>query len=796
MPQVTLKDKLHSYYTSLGQNVRELPRFPDVLEARQRNEAGGENITILWAEAGAPDRPDRQRETKLIAQLGSLRDIYPHATHLLVVETLAGYSTEFKRFTRSLGVTVREETLLFDAEFKSDVNRDSSDIAREIRESAERADDLRVAQPFRSFNGRGEQIASGADVVAQLTDFVGGSPRNARVTFLVGPAGAGKTVAFEETFRRCYDAFQYKKARRQPSVRPLALTPKHLSRARGNTFQGVIHAFLNTEIARPIGASGLNWMIDEGQLALMCDGLDEVLASDDQFFDFLTDRLTAADGRGQVLVCVRDSLFNTCRNLHEFLLDATDYIDILQLDSWSTATKREFAHKRFRAKSDNPEAFINAIQSHPSARYLSDNPFYCRLLADLYSSGASFDQLTESALCERALHDILEREYNKGVITKAKINPTELNDVLEAAAEENLKNDFAGVPIDELRTIAEISCSQGMSPQEQEDLVMRLVQLPVFTRSRDSTSVIFVHEIIAFFLLARSLVRLVKRDQDEFVRKMDKASLIGRDALMRLIAESVQAERISLWPLIESPRLPVDSLRTILQTVIMAAPRDLPVAVKEHWLAHRSLEGIRFRNMDLRSANFQNSDLSDVVFESCDLQGSLFDGAILQNTAFLGSAAAESLGIRLDNASRVHSIRIGKRYLDKPTDIVRALTGQSETAHITNQPCPTAQQVTQVFLKFIRPDGQYRRDSLDMRGFLLGRRFDGAPRNQDILEVLCSHGYLSKHDRPTSGVERPSGQKLREITEYVTHRSESEGLRAAISELCPLSDCRHGFPHR
>src|ERR1043166_4609563 len=132
MPQVTLKDKLHSYYTSLGQNVRELPRFPDVLEARQRNEAGGENITILWAEAGAPDRPDRQRETKLIAQLGSLRDIYPHATHLLVVETLAGYSTEFKRFTRSLGVTVREETLLFDAEFKSDVNRDSSDIAREI----------------------------------------------------------------------------------------------------------------------------------------------------------------------------------------------------------------------------------------------------------------------------------------------------------------------------------------------------------------------------------------------------------------------------------------------------------------------------------------------------------------------------------------------------------------------------------------------------------------------------------------------------------------------------------------
>jgi hypothetical protein len=794
-PGLNLKQKLHSYYTSLGQRVRELPRYPAVLEARQRNEAGVERVTILCAESGSPDAPDRQRETKLIGQLGSLRDIYPHATHLLVVETLSGYSTEFKKFTRSLGVTVREEMLLFDAEFKSDVNRDASDIAREIRESAEQADSLRVAQPFRSFTGRGDLVTSGPDAVERLTNFLTSRAENARIAFLVGPAGAGKTVAFEETFRRCYESFQQKKARRLQAVRPLALTPKHLSRVRGNTLQGVIHAFLNNEIARPIGLNGLNWMIDNGQLAVMCDGLDEVLATDDQFFDFLTDRLTAVNGRGQLLVCVRDSLFNTCRNLHEFLLDATDYIDIFQLDSWSTATKRDFAHKRFSSDSRQPEGFIGVIQSHPSARHLSDNPFYCRLLADLYSIGVLIGELTESALCDRALDQMLEREYSKGVISRAKVNLTELRDVLEAAAEENLKNDFAGVPIDELRTIAEIICSAGMSVQEKDDLVMRLVQLPVFARSRDGTAVDFVHEITGFFLLARSLVRLLKRDSDEFVRKMDKASLIGRDALIRLIAENITFEGLSdrLWNLMESPRLPANSLRAILQTAVVAAPAGLPAAVKQHWFAHRSLEGVRLRNMDLREANFQNSDLTDAAFEACDLHGSSFDGAILQNTTFSGPSTSGSYHVRMDDVTRVHSIRIGKQYFDNITDIVRVLTGKSDDAAVTGQPCATAKQTMQLFLKFVRPDGQYRRDSLDMRGFLLGRRFDGAPRNQEILDVLTSHGYLLKHDRPTLGVDRPSGQKLREITEYVTHRAQSEGLRAALSELCPLESCQHGF---
>ena len=789
-----LKEKLRNYYQACGQQVRDLPRYPAVLEARQRNEAGVDDVTILWAEEGFPETANRQNETRLIGKLGELRDKYPHATHMLVVETLAGYSTEFKKFVRELGVRIREEVLLFDAEFLSDVNREASDIAKEIRASAERAQTLRVSQPFRISNGRGDSIGEGADLVERVASELRSERESARMRFLVGPAGAGKTVAFQEIFRRAYEGFQKLKRQRQGGIRPIALTPKHLNRARGNTLQGVIQTFLQTEIARPIGAAGLNWMIDNGQLALMCDGLDEILASDDQFFEFLLDRLTSPDRQSHVVVCVRESLFNTCRNLHEFLVDAADLVEIFELKEWDTPTKREYARKRFGSEGSRAESFVGWLQGNPSTRQLSDNAFYCTLLADLYEQGDHREGFTASQLCDTALQGMLEREYSKGIISKAKVAPDELVEVLEAAAEENLKNGFAGIPVEELRTIAELICSAGMSGDEIQDLVMRLVQLPVFTRSRDATSIDFVHEIIGLFLLARSLVHVLKRDPDEFIRKMDEPLLLGRDVLLRLIAEKAMTSGLSkdLWMVLSSSRIGADAFRVILQIAILAAPAELPSTIKESGFTNANLEAVRFESMDLSKANFQNSDLTDANFERCDLRETNFDGAILHNTTF--NAQREDLrGLRLRNTARVHSVRIGKRYIEQVGEIVRKLTGSVDLDLSATEPCPTAKQVTQLLLKFVRPNGQYRRDTLDMRGFLAGREFDGAPSKKDVLDVLSSYGYLMEHQRPSPRVERGGGEKLRDITELVTRRTASDSLNAAISELCPIPGCKHGL---
>ena len=63
-------------------------------------------------------------------------------------------------------------------------------------------------------------------------------------------------------------------------------------------------------------------MLDNAIVHYLLDGLDEVLSADELFFeDFLLERLTTPAGRAQVTICVRDSLFNTCIALREFLED-------------------------------------------------------------------------------------------------------------------------------------------------------------------------------------------------------------------------------------------------------------------------------------------------------------------------------------------------------------------------------------------------------------------------------------------------------------------------------------------
>jgi hypothetical protein len=333
-----------------------------------------------------------------------------------------------------------------------------------------------------------------------------------------------------------------------------------------------------------------------------------------------------------------------------------------------------------------------------------------------------------------------------------------------------------------------------MSADEIQDLVMRLVQLPVFTRSRDARSVDFVHEIVGLFLLASSSVHLLRRDADEFVRKMDEPLLLGRDVLLRLIAENVVNLGLSkdLWMLLSLSRIGPDAFRVILQIAILAAPTELPSRIKESCFTNANLESVRFENVDLSRSNFQNSDLTDAIFEQCDLRESNFDGSIFHNTTF--NIQRENLrGLQLRNTARVHSVRIGKSYIEQVAEIVRELTGSVEVDQSAIEPCPTAKQVTQLLLKFIRPNGQYRRDTLDMRGFLAGREFDGAASKKDVLDVLSSYGYLVEQNRPSARVERAGGEKLRELTEFVTTRSASESLKAAISELCPIPSCKHGL---
>ena len=780
-----LQDKLSAYYKACGHDVRTLTQHPKVVETRIRNQAGTDDVCLFWVEDESPSTPDRGAEARITGGLAQLNDRYPHAKRFLLLGSMSGYSQEFKQFTRGMGVTIREEVLFFDAEFRSDSNREAADIARHLVNEADQVQKLRVNQPFVHLSGHGEQIGSGDCVVSHIHQHFAKSSSQPRLTLIVGPAGAGKSIAFNEFFRRCYEDFQKNKARRMVGTRPLALTPRHLSRVRGNTFSGVVDTFLQTEVTLPIGQDGMNWMIEAGLLALLCDGLDEILASDDLFFEYLLERLTTPPAKGRIVVCVRDSLFNTCVELKEFLSEYGNEVDVLQLDKWRLETKRAYIGKRFEKDARRVEEFVQWIQAEPALRSLSDNAFYCRVIGDMFDRPERPNAKDASAVCAFALVHILEREYEKGVISKSKINQTELLDVLEAAAAEDLREDFKGIPVEELNFIAEAICTQPLSNEEQDDFVMRLVQLPIFTRSDSAGKVTFTHEILGYYLIARSLAKSLSLNAREFCQKVGNDNLLARGTLLDLLAERIKALGLvpELWRILAEVNMTEDAYRVVLQVAIIADPTGIPQALKTTGLSHRKLGSVVFRDIYLSGAVFDQSDLTNATFTECDLRKAKFDGTTLYNTTF-DLERHDLEGVHISDFAHAHSIRFRGRYIDEPSKIVEILTGAKVPPKEGVETCPTTKQVAYLFSKFVRPNGQYRRDSMDMKVFLLGRRFEGAPDNETILDVLCSHHYLNQRLKPKPGVSR-NGEKLGEIVDLVTGKRISPGLKAVIAELRP-----------
>ena len=722
---MTLQEKIKGYYEACHYETHKNSKYPSVVVARRTDVTGSSEVTLLWVQEEVPDRPDRAREFKILAEFGDLRNLYPRAAAgWFVCYTREGLSRDFSRDAKSQGFSVREESLFFDAEFRSEVNKEAKDVSTELRREAEQFRARRVSQPFQQLTSEGAFLASGEDLAARLSVDLNKSHSEPKIRIVVGPAGAGKSVAFAVLFASLYGPFQEAKAKKgkQTACRPVPILPKHISRIRGNTFSGVLDTFLQTEVARPIGADGLNWMLDNGIVQLLVDGLDEVLATDDTFFEtFLLDRLTIPGGRGRVTICVRDSLFSTCASLAEFLENARDQVEVFHLDKWNFTTKEAFARKRFAGDDLTVTGFLEAVQGHGQARELSDNPYFCEVLADTYKSDGLPQFLSAYSLCELALRKLISREYEKNLILESQMTIDNVWDFLEAAAAENLFAGFGGFRSTNFGFNAETFSAPGMSVDQTDQLVMRLMQLPVFTKSTNETKVAFVHEILAFYLLARSLVRGLEARPDFFASSMDNPSLLARRMLLQLVSELIAARSIQdkLWTLLAATFLPDAAFRTILQIAILADPGELPKPIRERQLSNKNLAGLRFQRLNLQETRFDNSDLTNVEFKECDLRNSSFKGCIIQNTHF-DLQGHDMDGVKFGDYFSVYSVKLGARYFDEPNRAAEAIADFIREEKPLTSPCPTALQMRFLLSKFIRPNGGFRRDSIDLRGFLHG----------------------------------------------------------------------------
>lgn len=536
-------------------------------------------------------------------------------------------------------------------------------------------------------------------------------------------------------------------------------------------------------------------MVDNGIVQYLLDGLDEVLSADELFFEeFLPDRITTPDGRAQITICVRDSLFNTCTALREFLEAVPpQHLEVIRLQRWNFKTKEAFAEKRFSDVATRKE-FLSAVQGNISARELSDLALFCEFLAQVFEQGKLADVKNASSLCQLALENIIEREYEKKLLIETQITREDLFDFLEAAAAEQLVSDFAGVAVEELRVDAETYSAMDMSPEDRQQLVARLIQLAVFERSSDTTKVTFVHEILGFYLLALSLVSSLAKRPDFFATSMDNPNILARGILLGLLAELINSQNLqeSVWSLLHSRFLPDAAFRGIIQAAVLAGTTAIPETIRSEQFCNRNLEGVNFSRVDLRRARFDNTDLTNVEFSDCDLRDASFRGAVIRGTHF-DTEPDRMKGASFGGYASVFSVKVRGRYYDEPKAAGKALAELVQLPEPSAQPCPTAFQMRYLLQKFIKPNGHPWRDSLDIRGFLSGRKTPSAADNQELFQALCSRGYLTLNKRGERivGVSRGTGAVLPETIGFVTQLRMSEGIKAALDETCPKKGCEH-----
>lgn len=398
---------------------------------------------LLWVEdetlaasrqLDAAGRQQRsQREDALLREMIAEMQGTPDAVGYYVVPSRQGLSSDFtgsatdtlQRGGRDRRGGVRTISEFFDTDYKLDTRSGRAAKASALGQLFDRVKTRRrVAQPYmvRTGLGPGERHVGDGDLVEHLDLLFRDPVSRATLRIIDGPAGGGKTVAFETLAVALYEEFIDAKKQRIARPRPIVFLPDHI---RGEKLSGyvdnVIDAAMEAESARPVEADQLRFLLNQGYSMWLFDGLDEFFGNDNNFFDYLGSELANPESRAQVLICSRDSLLTSSTALRAFVeqqLAKQSAIEIYELAPWDPEAWRRLAWMELdagiagRETSPRVQGFVDALTSSPELAQLATLPFYCVVLLEEFrkSSALSADPL---AVLDTIVDRMLSREGDK-----------------------------------------------------------------------------------------------------------------------------------------------------------------------------------------------------------------------------------------------------------------------------------------------------------------------------------------------------------------------------------------------
>lgn len=762
---------------------------------------GGDRDTLLvWLPSQIyPGRTFSQFEPSFVEKIEKDIEGYPGARYIILVESLEGISRTFTEITSAQGVKIRVPVQFFDTPFRVEEAPDAASAIKPLRDTS--LIRTRVPQPYQQ--GGPDDSLHGPDLLTYIRAEIENASTPC-VRFVVGGAGAGKSVLFETLFAIMYRDFIDKKNRRLPSKRPIPLIPDYLRSTYTIRTFALIESFLRTDVAVPVIPDTLEWMLTSSCCFWMFDGLDELYSGDPDFFEYILDLLTRPGSKAQIIVCARDSLLSSSDGFMQFLRsfssDSESSVKVYRLKDWDLPAKRLFTWGKLmgrRPRQDEPDArpvtdFLNTINQTPVAQSLSGLPYYCSLLLDRFQENLPIQVRSEFQLLDQVVSAIQEREIKKGVILLDAFEDSGLDELLETIAADFCVSNYAGTSTDDIRVYSEMVLRPSLSSDEREKLITSIIQFPLFISGARSGVVSFKHELLAEFLFGKHILRTIEVDPTRAIAKLAHRPLMRDTLSFRLVIDRIMGRDHLRAKLLEQiyRASPADRLfRPLLQVWISSANGRIRMP-EANFLEGRDLSEIIFRNVDMTENSLRHSVLRDTSFENCVLENAKFEGAFLVGTRFDRQTETSLRGAKFGNIEHFEYIWAGNRLIEDRTAMKEWVLEYTGIVGTQYDPCPTCLQVRGIYGKFVHTDGMGRRYDLQLRALSKGRIYTNAASPSDCIHASINCGFLTGPDF-RGRVRRATGDQYNEMVAFMKDWRVSTRLKEMLDKLCPIKNCLH-----
>lgn len=512
------------------------------------------------------------------------------------------------------------------------------------------------------------------DAAGRLLDWLA-SPHG-RFVLVLGDAGTGKTFLLHEVARRLGE---------RGGLIPVLLEMRHLEK--GRTLDQLLGQCLAAEGVEEFSVSRFRYMLEQGRIALLFDGFDELAArvTYPRAVEHFEALLQAAAGAAKVVVTGRRQHFSSDRQVRTLLGEEVDRLArrrVAVLEPFDEGRMRELLLRQAGGNAERARERIGLLARTGDLLGLARNPRMLTFIAALPEERLRRACSPEGEITAAGVYRVLIERWLEAEIERARPEGSgdlpllSLGERLEALSRIALRLWRTGEPALSLNELTEevggAIASLRRAPVDPAAAVFQVGSGTLLVRDADG-AFSFLHPSLLEWLVAWRASAELSVDHEPAAlagREMSPLladffiSLAGRDlavawgrATLRAGAEGSDGAKASA--LVVLRRLGEESLEAV-----SLAGRDL----RGQDLATRDLAGADLANADLSfalltEATLTGARLTNARLIGAELSGARLGGADLTGADLTGARllGADLEGARLDGACLRRAKLIGSR---------------------------------------------------------------------------------------------------------------------------------------